>query len=160
MSRARSRPEGENDDRAALRVTALGLLSRREHSVQELHRKLRARGYSPDDIDELLRALRSERLLSDRRFAEEYARQRVERGYGPLRIAAELRERGIDDAGAAEALAALEGQWVERAELQRVKKFGQERPREYRERMRQARFLGQRGFPADLVMGLLGGEDE
>jgi regulatory protein len=160
MSRARSRPEGENHGRAALRVTALGLLSRREHSVQELYRKLRARGYPPDEIDELLRALQAERLLSDRRFAEEYVRQRVERGYGPLRIAAELRERGIDEAEATEALAALEGEWAERAERQRVKKFGELRPREYRERMRQARFLGQRGFSADLVMGLLGGDDE
>lgn len=160
MSRPRSKPEVENDDRAVLRVTALGLLSRREHTAQELHRKLRARGYSPDDIDALLQTLQSERLLSDRRFAEEHARQRAERGYGPLRIAAELRERGVGEAEADEALGALHGEWAERAERQRVKKFGAPRPSEYRERMRQARFLAQRGFPADLVMDLLGAKEE
>jgi regulatory protein len=160
MSRARSRPEGESDDRAALRATALGLLSRREHSARELQRKLRARGYSPDDIEALLQALKSERLLSDGRFAEEFVRQRVDRGYGPLRIIAELRERGIDEAGAREALKAFEGDWAGRAERQRAKKFGRAKPVEYRERMRQARFLGQRGYPAEVVMGLVGGADD
>jgi regulatory protein len=160
MSRPRSRPEGEINDRAALRATALRLLSRREHSAQELQRKLLARGYSPDDIDALLQALQSERLLSDGRFAEEFARQRVERGYGPLRIVAELRERGIAEADVKEALAPFAGDWSQRAEAQRIKKFGPARPGEYRERMRQARFLGQRGFPADVVMELVAGADE
>ena len=44
-------------------------------------------------IDAQLSRLSAERLQSDVRFAASYARQRIGRGYGPLRLREELRAR-------------------------------------------------------------------
>ncbi|HHO68381.1 MAG TPA: regulatory protein RecX, partial [Gammaproteobacteria bacterium] len=87
------------------------LLARREHSVLELRRKLEQRGWQGGPLDEVLDSLVDQNLLSDRRFAEVYTRTRIERGYGPLRIRAELRERGIDAALAEAALEAEAPDW-------------------------------------------------
>lgn len=95
-----------------------------------------------------------EGLLSDQRFAEVYARGRFERGYGPLRIRAELRERGVGSDLAEQMLAGLSRSWVESAGRQRSKRFGCHLPSGYRERAKQKRFLQQRGFSSDQIQAV------
>lgn len=116
----------------------------------ELTRKLRRR-YSPDEVEAALEALANEGLLSETRFALAFARERVLRGYGPLRIVAELGERGISEAMAAGALQEVceeEGvDWRLQAQAALRKKFGVEAlPADYAERARCLRFLSYRGF--------------
>jgi len=100
-----------------LRGRALQLLARREHSREELRRKLAAHRGKDDgkddgkdggeassvgaDIEALLDDLTARGWLSDARFAEQSIRAGARR-YGPLRLAQRLRERGIG----AEAIAA------------------------------------------------------
>jgi regulatory protein len=81
-------------------TAAVRLLARREHSQAELRRKLTLRltGADPEALDDVLAQLAQEGLQSDRRFAEAYVAYRTEQGFGPLRIEAELRERGISAA--------------------------------------------------------------
>ena len=87
---------------AAIRAKALELLARREHSRLELRQKLLQRGFPIERIEPVLDRLIEERLLDEGRYAELYACARADKGYGPLRIARELRERGVpDDAVAA-----------------------------------------------------------
>ncbi|HEY9149781.1 MAG TPA: regulatory protein RecX [Gammaproteobacteria bacterium] len=136
---------------ADIRARALGLLARREHSRLELARKLRQRGMAGADLEQVLDELVAARLLSDTRFAEEYARSRASRGYGPLRIRAELRERGIDDAGIQAALAELGEDWCQQARTARQRRFGEESPADLKERARQSRFLQQRGFSPEQI---------
>ncbi|MCW9059052.1 MAG: recombination regulator RecX [Gammaproteobacteria bacterium] len=136
---------------ADIRARALGLLARREHSRLELARKLRQRGMAGADLEQVLDELAAARLLSDTRFAEEYARSRASRGYGPLRIRAELRERGIDDAGIQAALAELGEDWCQQARAARQRRFGAESPADLKERARQSRFLQQRGFSPEQI---------
>jgi regulatory protein len=94
--------------------------------------------------------LASSGLADDRRFAEAFVRSRAGRGQGPVRIARELRGRGVADELVREALAPYAREWRERMEAVRSRRFGSETPgRE--ERLRQARFLEQRGFPRDLI---------
>ena len=81
----------------AVRKRALSMLARREHSGAELRAKLAAQGFPSDIIDDALSDLNRSGWLSDERFVEAFVRVRSERGYGPVRIRAELRERGIDD---------------------------------------------------------------
>ena len=135
------------------RHAAMDLLSRREHTRRQLADKLRSRGYDEAEIDEAIARLADEGLQSDARFAEAYVHQRRERGYGPLRIRRELAERGVDDGLIA---AAMDGgfDWDASMQEQRRRKFGEALPEDYRERMRQARFLQNRGFSADAVMRL------
>jgi len=154
-SDARIQAEDDAPDPQALERTAIGLLARRDHSRAELLRKLTVRGFAVADAEALLDRLEAQRLQSDARFAECYARMRSDRGYGPQRIRAELRERGV----------AAELVEQQLADLARVdsriddvwrRKFAGRLPRDYRERARQMRFLQQRGFPLGEIHALFG----
>ena len=81
-----------------IRVAAMNFLARREHSVQELRKKLTRRFAEESMVDEQILRLTSEGLQSNARFAESYARQRISRGYGPVRLREGLRERGVSEA--------------------------------------------------------------
>jgi regulatory protein len=155
-SKPRSEDPGEGGlDAAGLRQLALNLLARREHSVLELGRKLATRGAERELIDTLLDQLQHERLLSDARFAEAYVRMRTERGFGPLRIRAELRERGVDEGLITAELDGGSSHWSTQAEAARRKRFGARLPRDWSERARQARFLEYRGFSAGTIGAVL-----
>jgi regulatory protein len=144
------------DEIGVAREAAVRLLARREHSTDELRRKLKRRGYGPATIDAVVTTLRRTESVSDARFAESFVRVRSERGQGPLRIRAELRERGVTDVLVDEVLTTTSEFWLERAHRARVKRFGEEAPATRDDWNRQARFLSQRGFPADLIYRALG----
>jgi regulatory protein len=148
--RSSSRP-----DAAECRRRALDLLARREHSRDELERKLRVRGFADATLAETLASLETEGLLADRRFAESFVRARIGRGQGPARIRAELAARGVDQACAVEQLAATEVDWVRLAARARIRRFGPALPENQKERARQARFLQYRGFDSAHIMAAL-----
>ncbi|MFO1435119.1 MAG: regulatory protein RecX, partial [Gammaproteobacteria bacterium] len=129
----------------------MALLARREHSRVELRRKLQKSCADQDVLEQVLDALAGERLQSDARHAQSYARQRAERGYGPMRIALELQERGVGKEVAAAAIKAVETDWVHLARAARAKHFGQQLPFSPAERAKQLKFLRYRGFDADVV---------
>jgi regulatory protein len=137
-----------------IRKKAMDLLARREHSEQELRRKLKSREYDVDAIDEVLQALQSDRLLSDERFTETYVNHRFNAGVGPLKIRYELRQKGVPDLLADEFLDLLSERWDQLMVQQRVRKYGEAIPADYAERMKQARFLQNRGFSPESVMRL------
>lgn len=136
---------------ARTNAAAIRLLARREHSVLELRRKLLLRGFEEAAIEAVFIDLIDQNLLSERRFTDEYVRMRFERGYGPARIRAELRERGVDEQYFENLLEKLSGQWIGVASQQREKRFGQWLPDEFSERARQMRFLQQRGFTGEQI---------
>jgi regulatory protein len=136
-------------------ATALRLLARREHSVQELYHKLKGRQCPAGVVDDVLATLVAEGALSDRRFAATYVQSRFERGFGPLRIQAELRERGVGDAQVDQAMADYEGEWAASAWRQRLKRFGDVAPADFNQRVKQMRFLQQRGFSSEQIRAAL-----
>jgi regulatory protein len=148
----RSKPDVESP--GACRRQALDLLARREHSRRELERKLAARGFAADLIGSTLDELEASGSLATARFAESFVRSRAARGKGPVKIRAELAERGVagDDAGA---LRDPEVDWVAAARAARAKRFGSDPPHDYQERARQARFLQQRGFNSAQISAAL-----
>jgi regulatory protein len=101
-------------------------------------------------IEAALDELETEGLLSDRRFAEAYARNRANRGFGPNRIANELRERGVGDGLIADQIESDEHDWSRLASEVRCKKF-KTRPRTFDERARQVRFMEYRGFQREQI---------
>ena len=103
--------------------------------------------------------LEAENLLSDRRFTETFVASRSARGQGPLKIRYELRERGIGDDLAGQAMEGHRQRWCEQALAARHKRFGVEPPADVRERSRQARFLAQRGFEQDQIRYALESEE-
>ncbi|MDE2023081.1 MAG: regulatory protein RecX [Gammaproteobacteria bacterium] len=162
MSRSKpKKPEGETArDPVRIRASALRLLARREHSVQELSAKLVARGYEPGSVGEAVGALAAGNLVSDVRFVEEFVASRLRRGAGPAKIREELRGRGVDTAQVEARLAEHRDAWVVNAEHVRRKRFGAALPQDHAERARQARFLQQRGFTAGQIRQVMKGDIE
>jgi regulatory protein len=144
----------ENKVESSIRNKAMDLLARREHSAQELRQKLKAREYDADAIDEILQVLKEDRLQSDERFTESYVNHRFNAGVGPLKIRYELRQKGVSDRLVDEFLEPLSDQWDELMTRQRIRKYGASIPNDYAERMKQARFLQNRGFSPESVMRL------
>ncbi len=134
----------------------MGLLARREYATAELRLKLLGNGYRPESVDEMLAALTRQGLLSDGRFAEFFVRSRVEKGYGPVRIRHELRQRGIAEALIGECLAGYAAEWSSRAASARRKRFGAVLPERTKDKAQQSRFLQYRGFTPEQVRALLG----
>ncbi len=154
------------DSCKVLRKKAMDLLARREHSVGELWCKLqshasgrgKAQNLDASVIDDVLARLQNEGLVSDERFTEAFVRYRSNNGYGPQRIQAELRERGVSEKIVLIYLDFGDSQWFERALSVRNKRFGEDRPKDAKERARQARFLQYRGFTADQAGQVLDGD--
>jgi regulatory protein len=148
--------------RSAARNTAIGLLARREHAQAEIRRKLRDRGYDKDLTLEVVDDLTRQRLLSDTRFAEAFIRSRADRGQGPVRLKAELRQLKIPAEQIERQLLAAGMDWIELARQVRLRKFGKQFPASLSERAKQVRFLQYRGFTAGQIRAALGSscEDE
>jgi len=128
----------------------MDFLSRREHSRFELARKLARKGFESTIIDAVLSQLQADNLLSDQRFAESFVHSRINRGYGPLRIRQELRQRGVSDDLSTEALENNED-WDELACHVREKRFGESLPKKPQERAKQSHFLYYRGFTSSQI---------
>jgi regulatory protein len=136
-------------DAKTVEAAAVRLLARREHSVEELRRKLLAKGYLPETLDPVIQKLAGKRLVSDERFISTFVHHHAKRGQGPVRIRAELRQQGIADSQVDEALRSADFDWVQLAREVRRRKFGATEPRSLGERAKQARFLQYRGFDAE-----------
>ncbi len=150
------RPSKQKErDRADARSTALRLLARREHSREELDRKLVARGFDAATVTALLDQLDAEHLQSDARFTESYVHARRARGFGPMRIRMELEERGVAKDLIDEHLDERAAVWQDLMCAQYRKRYGDARADEYSERTRRARFLQRRGFSSDMIWRLL-----
>ena len=133
---------------------AMGLLARREHTRLELSRKLRSKGFNENDIGPAIELLEANNCLSDERFTESYINMRKHKGYGPLRIEQELRERGVDSELVDEFLDRNNHEWRTILQQQYSRKYGDEPVVEYSDRAKRAKFLQNRGFPLDWVFSL------
>ncbi len=74
---------------------AADLLSRRAWTRSELATRLRRRGAPSEVAAEVVADLTARGDLDDARFARQWVETRSARGYGPARLAAELRARGV-----------------------------------------------------------------
>jgi regulatory protein len=132
-----------------LREHALGLLARREHSRAELGRKLEQAGYPVEEIRPLLDAFEAKNWLSDQRFAESYVADHRARA-GSIKLAYDLRQRGVSDAIIDAVLSENRDSELERAREVWKKKFGAP-PADMTEKARQIRFLQSRGFTPEVI---------
>lgn len=128
------------------RLAAMRLLTRREHSCQELKQKLQHKGFNADLVESVTDQLQREGLLSDARFAENYLRWRSNKGYGPIRIQQELKQRGTSEEIISATVIEDDPEWFEMARRVREKRFGKVLPSAIHERVKQQRFLQYRGF--------------
>ena len=143
------------NDQWEVERTAAGLLASREHTRQELFRKLSSRGYSPELVIPVLDRMEGAGQLSDERFTEQYVQLRLRKGYGPLRIRHELQDRGIAENLITNLLDEQKLDWSEHLRSTAEQKFGDKPMVDDRERGRRARFLEYRGYPSSLIRDYL-----
>jgi regulatory protein len=145
----------DDDDRFScpkeIRKKAMDFLARREYGQAELVKKLADKGYQRALVEDEIARLGDEGLQSDTRFAEAFVQSRINQGKGPVRIRADLAQRGIRDGVIDSALEEAGCDWYELAIQERLKKFGSESPADFKEKARQMRFLQYRGFEQDHI---------
>lgn len=133
------------------RKKAMDYLARREHGRAELIAKLGRFGFDEGTADDAVAQLVDDNLQSDSRFVEAFVASRISQGKGPLKIRADLRERGIDSNSISQGLDSADCDWFLAAADVRQKKFGGGHPRDFDEKARQMRFLQSRGFDTDQI---------
>lgn len=141
-----------------LRERALRLLARREHSRAELVRKLGQAGFAQDEIEPLLDEFEGKKWLSDRRFAESYVADHRARA-GSIKLAYDLRQRGVGDAVIEAVLSINRDSELERAREVWRKKFGAA-PADAADKARQIRFMQSRGFTPEAIRHAISGTAE
>ena len=135
-------------------------LARREHGRAELVAKLEKAGFEPEISQETVALLVDDGLQSDERYAEAHIASRIRQGKGPVRIRAELRERGLAGSLIETALDAAGADWYRLAREVRRNKFGERLPAEFRDKAKQMRFLQYRGFESDQVQAAVSTADD
>ena len=76
--------------------SALRLLAKRDHSREEVRRKLRAKGFDTEEVEEALQGLERRGILDDCRYANRLAFSLAkEKLFGPQRISEKLLRKGI-----------------------------------------------------------------
>ncbi len=125
--------------------SALKMLMRREHSKLELSQKLQAKGFDIVDVNSSISKLVQQNYQSDDRFSEGFILMRFNQGKGPVKIASELKMRGIDTFD----LSIFD--WFKLAKEIRQRKFGDASSLDYTEMAKQKRFLQSRGFNLDQI---------
>ena len=133
----------------SLKSRALRYLAAREHSRQELARKLARHAEASDDIPAILDWLETSKFLSESRFAESLVNRRVAR-YGSSRILSELQGHGVDEGTVSDLKRTLSLDEDQRAWEVWERKFGK-RAKSSAEVAKQMRFLQQRGFSASAI---------
>lgn len=130
---------------------ALTILASRDHSTKEMAHKLKVKGHEVEQIAQTIDSLLEMNYLNDQRFAEFYVRSRINKPLGPQRIRQELRQKGITDEMIERALEENEADWFELAKELKIRKFGAESTRDFKEKAKQTRYLQYRGFGFDQI---------
>ncbi len=136
--------------------TALDLLSRRDHFRRELVDKLRRKGFPADEVEAAIARCQDLGLVDDERVAERFVEVRAAtRGWGPNRLAAELRKRGVapDDAERMARVSSELGEEAMRTALRKIEVRAPERW--WQDSQRRARMISSliaRGFETDAAI--------
>lgn len=131
---------------AELKKIAIDLLSRRDHSRQELKQKLLLKGGEADVIADVIDWCTDENYQSDSRYCAMLVRSKVNKGYGPAVVSQAAREQGIDRELLTQTLEELEIDWFELALSQYQKKFADKPITDFQDKQKRMGFLQRRGF--------------
>ncbi|MFH8135650.1 regulatory protein RecX [Pantoea osteomyelitidis] len=138
---------------------AMRILTQRDHSREELKRKLQQSAQraawmqqkkpeiiTDEQMEKVLNWCQENGWLNDDRFTERFIQSRSRRGYGPQRIRMELTQKGIGREEVDLALEATEIDWTACAADLAERKFGLPLPTEWKEKAKVQRYLQSKGF--------------
>jgi regulatory protein len=150
-----SAPAKAKGRQLSLKMRAVGILSRRDHSRFELQRKLAPYAESAEQIDKVIADLEQQGFFSEARFVTAFARRRGEK-YGVARVTHELAPHKLAADLTVAAINDLKASEPTRAEAVWRRRFDQ-LPKTIEERAKQQRFLQQRGFSSAAIAAVLRG---
>jgi len=139
-----TRPFDATDVDAGGKV-ALRCIARRDYCSSELRSKLKQHGFEPNVAAKVVQDLEQKGILDERKYIENFMTYQAARGKGPVQIRSRLTSLGFS-AEVIERFVPEGRDWVAVAREARRKKFGPVLSTIPAERLRQARFLLQRGF--------------
>ena len=157
----------ESAEEAAFRDAmnrAVRLLSGRNHTRVELHRKLKQKGVAEAVVREVIRECERLRYLDDRMTAGIYLEELRRKGYGGQRIRATMLRKGLEAGlvdGLLEESVEREDEVSSAARMLDKKRRTFEResdPRKRKEKM--YRYLYGRGFSGSIISEVIGGFDD
>ncbi|POT56389.1 recombination regulator RecX [Citrobacter amalonaticus] len=135
---------------------AVRILAVRDHSEQELRRKLSApvmgkngpeeMDATPEDYDRVIAWCYEHNYLDDNRFVVRLIASRSRKGYGPARIRQELNQKGIARAAIEKAMRECDIDWGVLARERAMRKFGEPLPSTFSEKVKVRQFLLYRGY--------------
>ncbi|ORU94495.1 MAG: RecX family transcriptional regulator [Cycloclasticus sp. symbiont of Poecilosclerida sp. M] len=130
------------------------MLARREHSQRELFQKLSNKGFEREAVELILNEFVENDWQSDKRFADSYFRSRVHAGFGPIRIAVELKERGVEADTFSLHEMSDEPSWNVLLNELHKKKYGAFGPSDMKERIKRTRFFQHKGYTSEMIKRL------
>ncbi|MCE0494209.1 recombination regulator RecX [Vibrio salinus] len=140
-----------NHQKLSCKETALQLLSRRDYGEQELHRKLAGKGFSENEIGEVLAYCHDLGYIDDIKFAQSQIRQHISKGQGEIRIRQELKQKSVSETDIDMAFQDFDTDWYELARISAMKKYRVLETVEPKEYARRVRFLQYRGFDFEQI---------
>lgn len=141
----------------SLKSRALKLLAQREHTRQELEKKLKVHETAAEGLPAVLDLLEAKGLISEERVVSSVVHRRGAK-LGRGRIVQELQQKGVSALAIAKASADLKATELSRAQAVWQKKFGAPAMTP-QEKARQWRFMSSRGFGPDVLRCVLGGQE-
>ena len=142
-----------NQPKLTVKNYCLYLLSRREYSQKELLTKLLQKGFSHEEITPVLEELTQSDWQSNARFAENFARNRLKKGYGQTAIRYELSQKGINVAeiNLNDVLLSVADNWLDLLTQTYCKKYGEIEPLTRQDWAKRTQFLLRRGFSSSQI---------
>jgi regulatory protein len=128
---------------------ALVLLQRRDHSAHELTVKLKRLGHDVQTIQQALDHCQHYDHQNDGRFAEQWCRMRIQKGYGPLKIIYELKQHHLSEQVMQQVTDDLQIDWCEQARQVLNKQAW--RFKSARDAGKASRYLLARGFSTEVI---------
>ena len=138
---------------------ALSMLNRRPLSEWELREKLKEKGCAGEDIDEVVTLFVGYGFLNDGEYAALVARRCAANAYGPGRLRAELKKRGVPETYWDEARAQLGSPDDTLDRLLAIRLRGKD-PADRKERDKAAAALFRKGYSWEDIRGALNRMEE
>ncbi|CRL63796.1 MULTISPECIES: regulatory protein RecX [Proteus] len=141
---------------------AIFMLSRRDYSTNELQRRIERRiretekdsPTAPECLPQVIERLLESQYLDDNRTIYSFFRSYLNKSYGPLRIRQELRLKGFPSEIIDRVLEETDTDWYALCQDLKEKKFGTDKPKDFKERAKQIRYLQYRGFTSEYINSL------
>ena len=141
---------------------AIFMLSRRDYSTNELQRRIERRiretekdsPTAPECLPQVIERLLESQYLDDNRTIYSFFRGYLNKSYGPLRIRQELRLKGFPSEIIERVLEETDTDWYALCQEVKEKKFGTAKPKDFKERAKQVRYLQYRGFTSAYINAL------